>query len=83
MSESIKNGTIEEKKIRLERWISQKYSLDEKATIIFDNIITYAVGNAFMVGYEDTKEFLLFMLDGVVEEADTLTIMKELFGGIQ
>lgn len=79
----IKSESIEEKNVRLERWISKKYSLDEKTKIILDNILTYAIGNAFMVGYEDTKEFLLFMLDGVVEKADTLTIMKDLFGGIQ
>ena len=36
-----------------------------------------------MVGYEDTKEFLLFMLDGVLNEADILAIMHDLFDGIQ
>ena len=50
---------------------------------MLDNIFTYAIGNAFMVGYENTKEFLLFMLDGIVSEADTLKIMHDLFDNIQ
>ena len=74
---------LEDKKQQIEINIKNKYNLDENASKILDNILTYAIGNAFMVRYEDTKEFLLFMLDGVVEEKGTLDIMHTLFGGIE
>ena len=70
---------IEHKKQEIEFDLIKRYSLDTNSSRLLDNVLTYAIGNAFMVGYEDTKEFLLFMLDGVVDERDTLDIMHNLF----
>jgi hypothetical protein len=70
---------IEHKKQEIEFDLIKRYSLDTNSSRLLDNVLTYAIGNAFMVGYEDTKEFLLFMLDGVVDERDTLDIMHHLF----
>lgn len=70
---------IEDRKQAIEFDLKRKYCLDMNAERMLDNVLTYAIGNAFMVGYEDTKEFLLFMLEGVVDERDTLDIMHNLF----
>lgn len=70
---------IEDRKQAIEFDLKRKYCLDMNAARMLDNVLTYAIGNAFMVGYEDTKEFLLFMFEGVVDERDTLDIMHNLF----
>ena len=83
MNTKVKSDSIEDRKKLVEELIIKRYSFDSKSQIMLDNIFTYAIGNAFMVGYENTKEFLLFMFDGIVSEADTLKIMHDLFGNIQ
>ena len=74
---------FDDRKKHIENELIEKCKCDEKTITLIDNIMTYAIGNVFMVGYEDTKEFLLCMLDGVLNEADILAIMHDLFDGIQ